>query len=321
ENFESNHVEINSLSKSDKLAKFLFDKFHRENSHMSYGKMKEDIVTELQGRKLSNYTNIEVLDKLIHLIKECEICNQNNPLKRKKKVRTMPNTVLKIVYGDFALINDHYVLVIIDGFSRYLWTFVTKNQSTELVCQALQEIEKQLDLHIQILRVDNFKSFTSPKIAQKFPLMKIEYTIPNEHTTNGVAERCIRTLRLMLKKEESTFRGRNNFERRVEIVTRNYNKSKHGSTGEKPRDLIFAFAQQGESFDPEDVKLRNLKVETLKLINNPVAFRQMRQGKPEVAVGILKDVNMKNDTVDIKASDKALVKRSVLKIRPMKKKF
>uniref|UniRef100_A0A0K0EPP4 RNA-directed DNA polymerase n=1 Tax=Strongyloides stercoralis TaxID=6248 RepID=A0A0K0EPP4_STRER len=102
ENFESNHVEINSLSKSDKLAKFLFDKFHRENSHMSYGKMKEDIVTELQGRKLSNYTNIEVLDKLIHLIKECEICNQNNPLKRKKKVRTMPNTVLKIVYGDFA---------------------------------------------------------------------------------------------------------------------------------------------------------------------------------------------------------------------------
>uniref|UniRef100_A0A0K0EPP5 Integrase catalytic domain-containing protein n=1 Tax=Strongyloides stercoralis TaxID=6248 RepID=A0A0K0EPP5_STRER len=135
--------------------------------------------------------------------------------------------------------------------------------------------------------------------------MKIEYTIPNEHTTNGVAERCIRTLRLMLKKEESTFRGR----------------SKHGSTGEKPRDLIFAFAQQGESFFYQIPEEMGRIYITQRLINNPVAFRQMRQGKLEVAVGILKDVNMKNDTVDIKASDKALVKRSVLKIRPMKKKF
>uniref|UniRef100_A0A0N5C5V0 Integrase catalytic domain-containing protein n=1 Tax=Strongyloides papillosus TaxID=174720 RepID=A0A0N5C5V0_STREA len=145
-------------------------------------------------------------------------------------------------------------------------------------------------------------SFTSPQLIQEFPEIKFESTIPNEHTSNGVAERVIRTLRALLKKDESTFRGRNSFQRRVAVVTRNYNRTKHSSTGERPRDLIFAFSTH---------------LETLQYVNNPVAYRIYKQGKPETAVGILQSVNENDDTVMIKSKENSMIKRPVLKIRPL----
>uniref|UniRef100_A0A0K0E217 Integrase catalytic domain-containing protein n=1 Tax=Strongyloides stercoralis TaxID=6248 RepID=A0A0K0E217_STRER len=252
------------------------------------------------------------------MIKECEICNTNNPLKRKKRIKTSPVNVLKIVYADFVFINNRYVLVVIDGFSKYLWTFIGKDQSTEFVCDFLTWIQKQLACNIQILRVDNFKSFISPKLTQHFPEMKVKTTLPNKHTLNGLAERVIKTIRHLLKKEEACFRRRNNFERRMEIVTKNYNGTKHSSTGEKPKDLIFAFSTTGESYDPEDVVLRKLKLETLQFVNNPVAFRNMKQGKPETDVGIFKKIAKNRELVEIQTKDKSIVKKPIRKIRPIK---
>uniref|UniRef100_A0A0N5BC97 Integrase catalytic domain-containing protein n=1 Tax=Strongyloides papillosus TaxID=174720 RepID=A0A0N5BC97_STREA len=318
ESLESHHLTVSTdNSKSQLLAQELFDEYHKKLSHICYSKMKDYVIEHLHELKLSHYMVLEVLEKLLILIKECPICNQNNPLKRKKKLRTTPTTVLKILYLDFALLENHYVLVMIDGFSKYLWTVVTESQSTNIVITALHSIQNQLDCPIITIRADNFKSFTSPQLIQEFPEIKFESTIPNEHTSNGVAERVIRTLRALLKKDESTFRGRNSFQRRVAVVTRNYNRTKHSSTGERPRDLIFAFSTHGISRDPEDIKLKNLKLETLQYVNNPVAYRIYKQGKPETAVGILQSVNENDDTVMIKSKENSMIKRPVLKIRPL----
>ena len=100
-------------------------------------------------------------------------------------------------------------------------------------------------------------------------------------------------------------------------MTRNYNRTKHSSTGERPRDLIFVFSTHGISRDPEDIKLKNLKLETLQYVNNPVAYRIYKQGKPETAVGILQSVNENDDTVMIKSKENSMIKRPVLKIRPL----
>uniref|UniRef100_A0A0K0FEH3 Reverse transcriptase n=1 Tax=Strongyloides venezuelensis TaxID=75913 RepID=A0A0K0FEH3_STRVS len=75
-----------------------------------------------------------------------------------------------------------------------------------------------------------------------------------------VAERIIKTRRLLLKKDESTLRRGNSFQRRVAIVTRNYNQIKHSSTDERPIDLIFVFSIHGILRDPNDVELKNPKI-------------------------------------------------------------
>uniref|UniRef100_A0A0K0FTA6 Uncharacterized protein n=1 Tax=Strongyloides venezuelensis TaxID=75913 RepID=A0A0K0FTA6_STRVS len=90
-----------------------------------------------------------------------------------------------------------------------------------------------------------------------------ELTILNKHTSNSVAERIIKTRCLLLKKDESTLRRGNSFQRRVAIVTRNYNRIEHSSTDKRPRDLIFAFSIYSILRDSEDVKLKNLKIATL----------------------------------------------------------
>uniref|UniRef100_A0A0N5BJI2 Integrase catalytic domain-containing protein n=1 Tax=Strongyloides papillosus TaxID=174720 RepID=A0A0N5BJI2_STREA len=198
-----------------------------------------------------------------------------------------------------------------------LGTVVTETQSTNIVTTALHSIQNQLDCPINTIRADNFKSFTSPQLIQQFPEIKFESTIPNEHASNGVAERVIRTFRLLLKKDESTFRERNSFQRRVSVVTKNYNRTEHSGTDERPRDLIFAFSTHGISRDSEDIKLKNLKLETLQYVNNPVAYRIYKQGKPETAVGILQSVNENDDTVMIKSKEYSMIKRPVLKIRPL----
>uniref|UniRef100_A0AAF5I4F9 Uncharacterized protein n=1 Tax=Strongyloides stercoralis TaxID=6248 RepID=A0AAF5I4F9_STRER len=132
--------------------------------------------------------------------------------------------------------------------------------------------------------------------------MKVKTTLPNKHTLNGLAERVIKTIRHLLKKEEACFRRR----------------TKHSSTGEKPKDLIFAFSTTGESYDPEDVVLRKLKLETLQFVNNPVAFRNMKQGKPETDVGIFKKIAKNRELVEIQTKDKSIVKKPIRKIRPIK---
>ncbi|CEF60588.1 Integrase, catalytic core domain and Ribonuclease H-like domain-containing protein [Strongyloides ratti] len=190
-----------------------------------------------------------------------------------------------------------------------------KEQSTELICAALKEIQKHLDHQIEVLRVDNFRSFTSSKILKQFPELKIETTILQEHTTNGVVERCIRSIRLWLSKEEEREKGRKSFERRLEVVTKHYNRSKHSSTGERPRDVIFAFSLNGEKMDEDEIRLRKLKMEIIQNVNNPVVYRKMNKGKPKNAMGILKSVNVEGDTVNIEEDNNHIIRRPILKIR------
>uniref|UniRef100_A0A0K0FIL3 Integrase catalytic domain-containing protein n=1 Tax=Strongyloides venezuelensis TaxID=75913 RepID=A0A0K0FIL3_STRVS len=133
--------------------------------------------------------------------------------------------------------------------------------------------------------------------------INFELTIPNKHTSNGVAERAIRTRRLLLKKYESTFREKYSFQRRV--------------TGERPRDLIFVFSIHSTSRDSEDMTLKNLKIETLQYINDPAAYKIYKQGKPETAISILQSVNENDGTVKIKSKKSLMIKKPVLKIKPL----
>lgn len=106
--------------KATNIAKEMFNKYHKSRSHMCYSKCRDEIIEALQERKLSKYVTVEILNKMIQYIKNCKICIQNNLLKKKKKLKTCPKTVFKIVYADLALIEDRYVLFLINGFSKYL---------------------------------------------------------------------------------------------------------------------------------------------------------------------------------------------------------
>uniref|UniRef100_A0A0K0F040 VWFA domain-containing protein n=1 Tax=Strongyloides venezuelensis TaxID=75913 RepID=A0A0K0F040_STRVS len=87
------------------------------------------------------------------------------------------------------------------------------------------------------------------------------------------------------------------------------------STGERPRDLIFAFSTDGISRDPDDITLKNLKIETLQYVKNSLAYRIYKQGKLKTAVDILQSFYKNDDTVTIKSKENSIIKRVALKIR------
>ena len=92
--------------------------------------------------------------------------------------------------------NDvHFLLVVIDVFSRYLWVEPLQNKRHETVLQAFTNIFDKTDRRPKLLRSDKGKEFTNRWVKQFFRKHDIHaYTTKNETKAN-YAERAIRTLK------------------------------------------------------------------------------------------------------------------------------
>lgn len=129
-----------------------------------------------------------------------------------------------------------YILVVIDCFSKYLWTLGVKDKSAISIRNAMHSIFKQSKRNPKNLQTDMGKEFYNKHcktLTEKYNINHYStYTIKK-----AIVERVIRALKENLYKEFS-FRGKYVWYDILENVTNDYNNRKHRTIRMKPSDVL-----------------------------------------------------------------------------------
>ncbi|KAJ0591376.1 putative RNA-directed DNA polymerase [Helianthus annuus] len=137
----------------------------------------------------------------------CESCMVGKQTRHSfpKKAKFRASAVLELVHGDLCgpispptLTGNKYILVLIDDFSRYMWSYLLKQKSDAFVTikKFKVMIEKQTRKPLKTLRTDRGGEFTSREFneyCEQEGVMR-HLTAPYTPQQNGVVERRNRTL-------------------------------------------------------------------------------------------------------------------------------
>lgn len=141
-------------------------------------------------------------------------------------------------FGLYARENKGYkfILVVIDCFSKYLWTAPLKDKTGNSVCNALEAIFKKDKRIPKNLQTDNGKEFYNSNVGGLLKKHAINHYSTYTIMKAAMAERVIRTLKDKLYRSFS-LRGEYKWDDILDEVTAEYNSKKHSVTGMSPRDV------------------------------------------------------------------------------------
>lgn len=130
-------------------------------------------------------------------------------------------------------LQSHYVLVVIDSFSKFPEVFLTKSATSTFTKQVLQKVFAREDV-AQTIVSDNGTHFTSDYLRSWLKTVEctIVYTPPRHPQSNGLAENFIRTYKIAIRAANPQ-----NFEeldRATDTFLLQYLNSKHGTTNHTP---------------------------------------------------------------------------------------
>jgi hypothetical protein len=163
--------------------------------------------------------------------------------KNYKRRRTILHGIDDLWQADLAEYRDYcnenkgykYILVVIDCFSKFLWTIALKDKSAASVTNGMNDILKG-KRQPSNLQTDNGKEFYN----QKFKILMDKYTINHYSTFTtmkaSIAERVIRTIKTLISKE-FTRNGNKKWVLILNKVTQIYNQRKHRTINMKPCDV------------------------------------------------------------------------------------
>lgn len=183
---------VEKTSRQDKASLW-----HARLAHVSYEKLKN--ISE------NNIVNgLPTLGNIPHGV-VCEGCQYGKahrlPFGKSSIRSTKP---LQLIHSDLLTSNAasygglHYMLVIVDDYTRFSWVFFMKEKSDTFLIfkQFKRKIEGELRRRIKCLRTDNGGEFTSNEFADFCERHGIrrQFTCPRTSQQNGVAERKLRHL-------------------------------------------------------------------------------------------------------------------------------
>ena len=134
-------------------------------------------------------------------------------------------------------VNDgfKYVLIIIDTFSRFLWTALLKNKTGDEVVQGLEDI--YVDGHKpNLLRTDKGKEFTNFKVQKYLKSLGVVHIVSNNEVKASFAESVIRTLKNKLYR----YMTEKQTQRYIDVLgdmVDSYNGTYHRSIKRAPNDV------------------------------------------------------------------------------------
>ena len=126
-----------------------------------------------------------------------------------------------------------YILVVIDCFSKFLWTKSLKTKGAEEVVQAMEFIFKRSRRHPRNLQSDQGKEFYNNRFNKLMQKFRINHYSTYSVKKAAIAERVIRTIKsklFPLLTLNASYRWLNHLQR----VTSDYNSSVHRTIGKKP---------------------------------------------------------------------------------------
>ncbi|KAK9738994.1 Integrase core domain [Popillia japonica] len=128
-----------------------------------------------------------------------------------------------------------YILVVIDAFSKYLWTQPLKTKSAVEVKDAMDKILKE-GRKPKNLQTDAGKEFYNQSFKSLIKIYNINRYSTYSLTKASIAERAVRTLKEQLYKEFS-LHGNYNWRSILDDITKRYNHTIHRTIGMKPVDV------------------------------------------------------------------------------------
>ena len=145
-----------------------------------------------------------------------------------------------IEYPKYKYQNKHFVycLVIIDCFTRFVWTKPMKTKSGVETARTFDSILKELDEYPINLITDAGLEFFNSDVARVFSSYNIVHYKPPTKTNwkASMAERVIQTLKRRLEKYFYKYKTKN-WLNVIDKITQNYNNLPHRSHGYKPVDV------------------------------------------------------------------------------------
>ena len=128
-----------------------------------------------------------------------------------------------------------YILIVIDCFSKYLWTRAIKNKTGEEVTKAFNDIFSRGKIP-QNLQTDNGTEFYNHSFRDLMKKYNINHYSTFSTMKASIAERVIRTLKEKLYRMFS-LNGNYKYYTQLEAVTADYNNTKHRTIGMQPSQV------------------------------------------------------------------------------------
>ena len=141
-----------------------------------------------------------------NICKQCKICQnlQNKPPQNNTVEWPMPEKKWSRIHVDHFFYENKIFFVAVDALTKYIECKIVNNTSSAATIKALREIFSNNGLP-HVLVSDNASSFCSSEFKQFLSQNNIEHMTPPPYSpqSNGLAERSVRTLKSLLKKNAS----------------------------------------------------------------------------------------------------------------------
>lgn len=178
--------------------------------------VKEGIVNELHKIARRNFKRRRVIIKGLHDLFQADLVEMIPYAKLNKGFR--------------------YILVIINTFSKFVWTYPIKTKSGTDVSAAMGKLLSSIARTPKNLQTDMGKEFYNTSFQGLMKKYNINHYSSYSAMKSSIVERCNRTLKNMMWKEFSLQGSYKWLDILPKIVTK-YNSTKHRTTGYKPIDV------------------------------------------------------------------------------------
>lgn len=173
--------------------------------------------------------------------------------------------------------NFHYILNIIDIYTRHIWAYPLKDKSAESTTEAFQTFLDDIKPNTpKIIQTDKGKEFLNQEFKELLKSNNIKHRISITPSSNGIVERANQTLRNTLfksvylqNKDQANYKG---WDKYLDKTVNNYNDSFHTAINTTPNNLLnltpTEIKEHNKNNDDPRVKKALSNVSTVKLIKN-----------------------------------------------------
>jgi len=220
-------------------------------------------VTKYIAEKYEMTNQKEIIKEVIG---QCEACQKSKTITtatKEKRITLVANEPFEKLYIDICgplketWRKKNYIVAIIDQFSRYIsLTAVGKQDETTIKNTIMTKWILRFGAPKEI-HTDCGKTFESKVIKDMAESMSIKmcYSSPYHHNTNGIVERQFRTIREYLNASLHTKKG-SDWEELLPEIEFTLNATFQKTIGKSPAEIIFGKKIYREGWHSKDIKLQ-----------------------------------------------------------------
>ena len=174
--------------------------------------------------------------EISEMVRQCSTCQQ---YRRQAPVTPLspwawPKKPWDRVHIDHCQFDGHVMLVVVDAFSKWIDVHLTRSTTAETTMELLRRSFAYFGIPRSLVS-DNATCFTAPAFEAFCKQLGIRHllTAPLSAKSNGLAERCVQTVKQGLRKQKN-----GSIDTKLCRFLFTYRTSPHSTTGQTPAELM-----------------------------------------------------------------------------------